>query len=796
MNNKKSLILIIFLLLISSVNAFDLTSNELEKSVCPSSTILLNANVFGIGSFTVNADGSASNWATVVPQGFILNNELKLIYVYVTPRFNANPGIYDLNLNVNSNNEIKKINYKINVPDCHNLVISGDKSKNVCGCNYDVYNYTISNNGIYQESYKIEVNGKASSWINLNQDSFSLNPGQSKTIYAYLNAPCGSDFGENDFTITVRSLTSNAIASFDSNVIVNSCFDFNANVDREFVNMCEHTNEIVPVKIDNLANLDNDFDLKITGPAWANLGLSKLNLSSKNSGIVNLILNPDYKVQGDFDVKLNIKSRQSKISKDINLKINVRKCNDVSLELLTKEDKICSGSEKYYEANIKNTGEFEKDFRIETNLGWVKPADIIIHLKQNENKKVKIEFNPGNNISSGNYKVDFSVFALDSSMISSKDTFNLDLISKEQCYKPEVNVQDVEVNADSSATSKIEIKNIGAEKATYELGLSGNANTFSQLNPSTITIEPGKNDIVYLYIAPPYNTKPGDYKANIFLNLKGLGILDSKTINIKVNPPGEEIKLIKEENKTISLWEKFLNLFKVENLNQTIVPEEKIIDLDKETIIDEDIKFNLNNEVHSLKIIELINDSVKLRIESNPVEILLKLNQTKGIDLDNDTKTDLVIKLNEIKDNKPVLAINKINEGKEENQEFTKLKDSLYKYRFILLIGVIIIIGSIIFFSTKSHKKIIDYLEEDSEDEKPIKVGRYILLVLILIVLLWYYKNYGFGNLLNYLSTYKFYIVAGLIILIFLILIINYWKEIVDFFEEDIEEEKPKKKKL
>src|SRR3989344_6375716 len=126
MNNNNFIVILIFLLILIStnnVNAFDLTSTESEKSVCPSSTILLNAYVFGTGSFNVNLEGAAAKWTNVVPQGFTLNNEAKLIYVYVTPKFDTNPGVYDLNLVVTSNNEVKKVNFKVNVPDCHNLVI-------------------------------------------------------------------------------------------------------------------------------------------------------------------------------------------------------------------------------------------------------------------------------------------------------------------------------------------------------------------------------------------------------------------------------------------------------------------------------------------------------------------------------------------------------------------------------------------------------------------------------------------------------------------------------------------------
>ncbi len=805
MNNKSILFLFIFLILINSfpVNAFDLTSTELEKSVCPSSTTLFNANVFGSGTFNVNVDGDAAKWTVFVPQGFGLNNQNKLVYVYVTPKFDTSPGFYSLNLIVTNteNNEVKKLNFKVNVPDCHNLLITGTQSREICGCNSDTYNFTVSNNGIYQEAYKLEVTGKAAPWIKLSQYDLSLLPGQIKAIYGFLNAPCGSDFGENDFTVTIRSLTSKTVASFDSNVIVNSCFDFGVKLDKEFINMCEHSSEIIPININNAAQQDNEFVLSITGPAWANLHLTQLNLKSKESGVVNLILTPDYKVQGDFDVDLNIKSQQSKISKDLKLKVNVRTCNDLSFELLTKEDIVCVGSKKVYEANIKNQGELEKEFRIESSQGWAVPNPVILTLGAGQSRNVKLEFNPSENLTAQLYDIKFTALALDSSKISSEDSFKLDVISREQCYKPEVNIQNLEVNADSSATTPISIKNIGAQTAVYELGITGNANSFSQLNPSTITIEPGKTEILYLYVAPPYNTKPGDYKADVFVGLKGAGILESKEINIKVGEPGFELKLEPEKGvqSLKELWQKFVNSLK-KLMPETI--KEEVINLDKENKISKDVKFNFKDEIHDLKILEVKNNTVTIKIESDPVFVLLDFNETEEVDLDKDNKTDLVLILEGFDEQgNPVIKISKPSEVQEDTSEgnesvseetektnyLSTVKEKLSQYKTVILVGVIIVLGLILFFATGLYKKLVNYLEEDEEnEEEPLKIGRYILLIIILIVLFWYFRTYNKLSLvLNYLNTYKFYIIAGLIILILLILIINYWKQIIDFFEED-----------
>ena len=91
--------------------------------------------------------------------------------------------------------------------------------------------------------------------------------------------------------------------------------------------------------------------------------------------------------------------------------------------------------------------------------------------------------------------------------------------------------------------------------------------------------------------------------------------------------------------------------------------------------------------------------------------------------------------------------------------------------------------------------------EPKKDDEKPLRIGRWALGIVIILALIWtqmqygwfnYIKNYGFMAV-GYAGSYKVYILGGLIIILIAILIIKYWKAIVDFFEE--EEEKPKRKR-
>src|SRR3989338_3256 len=190
MNNKKknltlSIFLIILLSLISppNVNAdFTVTNTQNEAVVCPGSTALFTSVIDGTGDFTVNLEGSASSFSTVVPLGFSLIAEQKTLFIYSTPNSRVLPGKYDLTLVVNDGSIIKKTSFIINVGDCHRISVTGDQAKQVCGCNSERYSFTIKNEGNFQETYDLSLGGSSSSWLKLSETVITLNPGESKII--------------------------------------------------------------------------------------------------------------------------------------------------------------------------------------------------------------------------------------------------------------------------------------------------------------------------------------------------------------------------------------------------------------------------------------------------------------------------------------------------------------------------------------------------------------------------------------------------------------------------------------
>lgn len=732
MNNKILVVLLAILLIIPVSLAFELNSNELTRNICQGNTILFTANVFGIGNFNVNLDGSASSWSTAVPNGFILNNNARTIYVYSTPNNNVAPGKYNLNLIVSNQQETKTIPLTINVENCHNLEIKGDMSKEICGGQIISYNYQIKNLGNYKETYQLKLEGP--DFVTLSQDLISLNQGETKNIYAYV----GQNSKSSKFTISASNKY--GTAEITSELKVNSCYDFTLSTDKDFVNFCEHSKENIVINIKNAGISKDDYKLElIAPPAWANLEKQDLILNPQQSESVNLVLSPDYGVKGNFDVELKVSSKES--SKTRIIKTQVNKCNDIFVDIQEKEINLCNNVQ--VPLLIKNTGSFEKEFRLETSEQWASLDTYQAKLKPGEEKSIKLLLNV-EKLEKKSYDIYVRTLALDGSGLSMDDKITINVLNELQCHNTEIiSDSSIEVTQGSSITLPLTVKNNGNEKLIYEISLTGDGSSFTQLNPSILELEPNSAEIIYVYSAPSAEINPGGYSIDVRVSYNN-NLLSSKNININVKQSEFEKK--EYIPFTLRITNFLRNLFPKTVVNETIV-EEPVVEEPK---------------VEEPKVEEPVQNVIE------------ETNKTSSI---------------------------------------TKLYNQVKPYWIYIIVAIIVIVILIFIFSSgeKEEDEDEDFEEEEveskkkvkksDEEEKPLKIGRWILGIIVILALVYLQMNYNLFNYAKkyiligweYALIYKFYILIALVILLIIILIIKYWGSILEFFEE--EEEKPKRKK-
>src|SRR3989344_1815984 len=727
--NKRGLNLIftavLVILLSSNANAeLSFSTQETEKSICQSTTDVFTLFIKGTGNIIIEKEGTASSFSTIIPSSFETAVE-KPVFVYITPNSKIQPDSYNLNLKIKDSSSEKIVPLKITVKNCNTFEVSGELSKEVCSCNSQTYEYTIRNTGMYKETYSISVNGNAKSLVELDKKEVTIDPGKSSKIVATVKTAC-NDKGTKDFTLKIESKANKAVASVDNSIKINSC---------------------------------NDYTLKVTGPTWANLDKEKLSVNSKNKGIANLILTPDYGVEGDFDIKLGIESKSGNVNKENIIKVNVRKCNSISLEATNPSEIVCQSTIKNIPIKIKNTGEVNKTLQLSADSDWVSIEEEI-NVESSKEREVQLKLSPEISTPTGKYTVIVKAKSLDDSNIAEEISIEVQVTDVEKCYKPSIETKDkIEVLKENIVTSYITVENKGEEKADYEVSVTGTASEFIQINPSTITLESKQSEVMQIYIAPTIRTELGTYFATISVKGKGSSISDNKEITI-------EVKDSEENNQLTGKVTKNLKEFK------------------KETTIRESTEFMLNGEEHKLEIQEVNEDSVTIKISSDPIFLVLNISESREVDVNEDGNNDLKVTLESIENGNPTIKVIEINsnEVKENNGSlFSKYRNWIIG----LIIVIILIVLASVFFSDDEEE------EKEEDKEEKIRIGRYIVGLIIFGVLYWLFKKY---SVLQKVNLYKFYIILGIAILIVLVLITKYWNSIINFFEEEETEEEIKEK--
>ena len=116
--------------------------------------------------------------------------------------------------------------------------------------------------------------------------------------------------------------------------------------------------------------------------------------------------------------------------------------------------------------------------------------------------------------------------------------------------------------------------------------------------------------------------------------------------------------------------------------------------------INDKLKFNIQNEEHSLTINKISSNELTLTILSNPIILTLKINETKKVNLNNNKYYDLEVFLDSIKNSRANISVKSINEkipiknifnqGNEVNQSFNESENEFVEEENNFIIGLVV----------------------------------------------------------------------------------------------------------
>lgn len=588
---KKLMILLAALLVLGLMPAgladFGIGTSVTTQATCATDTVLYIVQVTNTGSltdsFTVSMSGDAAKWAVAAPAGFSLEpGEVEDVYVYVTPASGALIGSYDLKLIINGQHSGKKsIDLTVTVANCHSVVLeTTTPSAEACVCTQTTYPLIIANTGKYAENFELSLSGNAAKWATLSDTLVRLDAGESKQIFAYVTPDCDAT-GEFSLAVNAKSQNSNALATQNFNLVSQPCYDFDISPEKNYLSFCENTEVKVPISIKNDGTADNTYTFKVDGPHWAAMENEEITVPAGSESTVNLVLFPEYKVAGDFKIKVTAIGKLGEVAAEKELTANVLTCHSTDLKIADKEDVVCPYTSKVYEVSLANTGEYTEHYAVSVSgADWASVDENFIELEPGTSKKFNLEINP-KDVEPGKYTLKVTAESQDSCGTTDSDDIQIKIATVENCFGVQASaaLDSVKVAYGEGALVPIVIENKGTEESTYYLEVSGTGASYAQLNPATITLAGKEAKTVYLYVAVPESTQQTKYTITTSARLADGTTSSSTTVDVYVVPPEEaktpvetpelhlpEVNLNREEIKT-NIGEKMSGL-------STIVPKE------------------------------------------------------------------------------------------------------------------------------------------------------------------------------------------------------------------------------
>ena len=540
--------------------------------------------------------------------------------------------------------------------------------------------------------------------------------------------------------------------------------------------LCEASAQAIPVAIKNQGTVENTFTLKIDGPEWSSLSKTSLTLSPGQSEIINIALNPAYKIEGNFPIELEVVPVKGTLKAIDNYEINVRKCHSVQLDIVKSDDRICNDVANTYDVIVSNDGEVNKQYKIEAEGDWKWLNEETVSVDAGQERTITLNFKAETDANPKENAIKVKATAMDESAVSAEDEIKITNVDIASCYEPELIIipDDVVIYYDSAATIPVQVKNKGYRTAKYELALSGTAVNFVQISPSAVTVDPADAEMSALYIAPSAQVEPKQYEVTVAVRLDDTTILKTKTVKIRVTENKDEATIgltnLVAHSTEGSLWIRIKNwfnaLFKKEEVetqevpsqeetaNQTptdapaetpevVQPVEQPI-AEPETPSGEELSavrremgkgdvylFSLNNEAHSIKVENIEANKTSLTFSSNPVNIELAVGESKEVDINGDGINDVKATLNSITESgKLDITYESIKAGEPQEEAvqpaveetagpgiLSRAWSAVMNYKYYILAGLVILALIIILSKTNVTKKIVDFFEEDVEEE-------------------------------------------------------------------------------
>lgn len=480
----------------------DFYLNTKDVELCPSGTVEVIGYLKNMGSnedvYTIS---SKNAWVTLAPDKVkLMPNEESKIYFYITPAFNAEAGIYSIEMVVESKNVKKTDTLTVSVIKCHAVDVKATNTQ-LTSCVGDLVEVgvDITNLGKNDEEFKI-----CSSKTACITETVLIKTGDTQHIVFI--TPVTRDYEKVE--VKAESATSYAKDSAFVEIIADKNCDGVAilNMPPE-ASVCKGDAATFDVTVKNTGLKDGVFTITKN---YGVLEQTTVTLASKEYMETTLTIN-----SGDLDVGtyvIEVKATSDEAGDVAVSKLYVEDCYSAIISVEPTIVETCAGGSSTYAITIKNDGKVDDTFELTSTAGTL--ADTSLQVKAGETKTTTLTITSNIDETASKY----ARVQVKSPHLVKELNMRFDLIAKEECYSFYVYVSKDRIIANEMKgyLFTITIGNDGKLPLSIATNVEGPDWIF--INPKEVTLGINEETEVYVYVSPQYDTKSGIYTITVTLD--------------------------------------------------------------------------------------------------------------------------------------------------------------------------------------------------------------------------------------------------------------------------------------
>jgi len=399
--------------------------------------------------YSVSIGGTAANFVSLGPIHFVLDpGQSQDILVYYTVPCGSK-GTYDFDIYINTVLDTKKIlTQKVVVEKPQNINITPVVySQKIKPCKTAYFQYNITNIGAFDETYSISFEKPLGDYASVSFNNVKLAPSQTVPLDIFIKPSCDL-YGNYTIPLNIKTENTDLNAKTFAYLVIEKAYDYTLKLGSvydvsnnstfseknigEIYSLCSDSNEIIPVKLKNNADLNNTFYLKADGlniPNFISLAADSINLTKDQEAVVQILANT-HGVEGDFNVTLVTFSKFGQVKKEEQMIFSVENCYRPIISTLDGEKIVLDYNPVKVPIAVVNTGSKDAayEFNIKNNGDWLSIEPSKLNVSAGKTGAAYIVSEPTNLTKRGSYTADLAIKVKNTNVVY-QDSFKATLVT-------------------------------------------------------------------------------------------------------------------------------------------------------------------------------------------------------------------------------------------------------------------------------------------------------------------------------------------------------------------------------